>query len=185
MSQNGFYYDMTSCVQCKACQIACKDKNNLDAGICYREVNEFEIGKLPNICVYFISMSCNHCKDPICVKNCPTGAMKKRRKDGIVSVDREKCIGCRTCERKCLYGAPKYLGDKIRKMSKCDGCIDLINQGEKPVCVTACMTRSLDFGNLEEMKKRGMYNVDILGLPNPKKTKPSIVVKPKKRALKK
>lgn len=184
MSQNGFYYDMTKCIQCKSCQVACKDKNDLDIGIYYREVSEFEIGKLPDICVYHMSMSCNHCKNPTCVSKCPTGAMTKRKKDGIVMIDREKCIGCRTCERECLYGAPKYLGDKIKKVSKCNGCIDITDENEKPVCVAACMTRALDFGNLEEIKKRGMYSPDIKGLPSSKKTKPSIVIKPKKQALK-
>ena len=185
MSQKGFYFDMTSCIQCKACQVACKDKNNLEGGMAYREVDEFEIGKLPDICVYFMSMSCNHCQDAPCVESCPTGAMTKSDEYGIVFIDKDKCIGCRTCERKCPYGAPKYLGDNVMKMGKCDGCIDLVKQGKKPVCVEACVTRALEFGDLEEIKERGGYSARIRGIASPKKTRPSIVVKAKKAALKK
>ncbi len=73
MPQLGFYYDMTACIACKTCQIACKDKNNLEVGVLFRRLYTFEGGRFPNPWIYHISVSCNHCEDPRCVANCPTG----------------------------------------------------------------------------------------------------------------
>jgi anaerobic dimethyl sulfoxide reductase subunit B (iron-sulfur subunit) len=183
MAQKGFYHDMTKCIQCKSCEVACKDKNNLEGGRTYRSVQAFEQNKLPDIEVHFVSMSCNHCEKPICVEKCPTGAMAKSDVDGIVTTDESKCIACRMCEKTCPYGAPTYLGDQANKMGKCDGCKHLIHVEGKPVCVQACLTRALDFGDLDDLKKKGRFNVKIKGIENPKLTVPSFVVKAKKHAL--
>ncbi|HZK85291.1 MAG TPA: DMSO/selenate family reductase complex B subunit [Desulfosporosinus sp.] len=183
MAQLGFYYDMTVCTSCKTCQIACSDKNNLEVGTTFRKVYNFEGGKFPNPWAYHLSISCNHCADPKCVKNCPSGALYKREKDGIVMQDKEKCIGCKLCTWSCPYGAPKYI-EKEGKAGKCNMCVDLLDMGEEPACVTACQMRALQFGDIEELRKKYKGTADIKGLPDSEITHPSIVITPNKEALK-
>lgn len=189
--QLGFYIDQSRCIGCKACVIACKDKNDNDVGINFRRVYPFESGAVTvnkdgtfinNVQSYYLSIACNHCEDPGCVKGCPTGAMYKRGEDGVVLVDHDKCVGCRYCEWNCPYGAPQY-SDVIGKMTKCDTCLDLREQGEQPACVTACIMRAIDFGPIDELRKKYGNVSDVKGLPSSSITKPNIVINPHKDAV--
>ncbi|MGC7870159.1 DMSO/selenate family reductase complex B subunit [Desulfosporosinus sp. SYSU MS00001] len=183
MAQLGFYYDMTICSGCKVCQIACKDKNDLDVGIFFRKVYNFEGGKYPNPWEYNLSIACNHCAQPKCTQNCPTGALYKREKDGIVMHDRDKCIGCKLCTWSCPYGEPQYI-EKLGKVGKCTFCADLIDKGQNPACVDACQMRALQFGDIEELRKKYGNNADIKPLPDSGITHPSLTIKANKEAMK-
>ena len=152
MSQRyGFYLDTRSCTGCKACQIACKDKNSLPAGILWRRVVEIQGGEwLPrgaawftSIFAYFVSSACMHCQAPICAEVCPTKAIDQRE-DGIVLIDSQRCMGCRYCEMACPYRALQFDLDK-GVMTKCDFCFDLLDEGKSPACVSACQMRVLRF----------------------------------------
>jgi anaerobic dimethyl sulfoxide reductase subunit B (iron-sulfur subunit) len=180
MAQKGFYFDMTACSGCKACQVACNDKNNLEPGTLFRKVYTFEGGKYPNPWVYNLSISCNHCAEPKCVENCPTGAMHKR-KDGIVDHIEDRCIGCKYCLWSCPYEAPKYFEEK-GKVSKCNFCADLIDEGKNPACVDACVMRAIDFGDVDELRKKYGGTADIKVLADSSITKPSILIKPTEEA---
>lgn len=188
--QLGFYLNQERCNGCLTCQIACKDKNDLPLGQLFRRVHEVAGGGYTeidhtfkaNVFAYWISMSCNHCQDPLCVKNCPTGAMQKREEDGIVFVDQNKCIGCRYCTWSCPYSAPEYNPDK-GKTGKCDFCKDLLEQGEQPACVAACPMRALDFGTMEELQAKYGGVDRIRGLPEPDTTKPSLLINPHRDAI--
>ncbi len=182
MAQKGFHFDMTGCIGCKVCQIACKDKNDLKVGVLYRSVSTFEGGKYPSPFRYHLSMSCNHCEHPKCVANCPTGALFKRE-DGIVDHDREKCIGCKYCTWSCPYGAPQYKEDE-GKVGKCDMCKDLLAQGQNPACVDACVMRILHAGELEELKKEYKGTADLAKLPDSSITNPSVLINAKPVAKK-
>ncbi len=175
MAQFGFHFDMTSCVACKTCQIACNDKNDLKVGEIYRKVRRSEGGKYPNPWIYYLSMSCNHCEDPKCVTNCPTGASYKSAEDGRVAIDQSKCIGCQYCVWSCPYEARVYHKDS-GTVGKCDMCADLIQKGEKPACVDACFMRALHFGEIEELKKQygGVQDLEIL--PSSDITKPAVLI---------
>ena len=132
---------------------------------------------------YFVSLSCNHCTDPACVANCPTGAMQKDKETGIVWTDHDVCIGCQTCETACPYNAPK-LGEEEGYMLKCDMCRGEVAAGGKPICVTGCLMRALDFGTREEMiDKYGEGDVEVEPLP-PATTGPNLVMKPHPKAQK-
>ncbi|MDZ7741221.1 MAG: DMSO/selenate family reductase complex B subunit [Bacteroidota bacterium] len=177
--QLAFYFDSNSCSGCKACEMACRDKHDLPAGIRWRRVYEIAGGEwkqdkginIPAVIAYNISLSCNHCEDPACVHACPTTAMQKRP-DGIVFVDPEKCMGCKYCSWACPYDAPQY--DKIAGiMTKCDLCRDYIDKGKEPSCVAACPMRVLGFGELKELK---MIHAEehVYPMPDQSLTKPAL-----------
>ena len=179
MGKKGFYFDMTTCIACHACQVACRDRNNLyNVGEIYRTVTTTESGKFPNVDYYNLSIACNHCSDPACVRNCPTGATHVAD-DGTVVRDNSLCIQCASCVNSCPYGAPKILADG--SIGKCDSCKPLRDAGMKPVCVDACLMRALDFGDVDELKAK--YGDDLVqtygNLPDPKTTSPNVYMKVK------
>ena len=188
--QFAFYFDSSGCSGCKTCQIACKDKNNLDLGILWRRDYEVSSGEWTNINgiwknnikSYNISIACNHCEEPICVDVCPTTAMHKDE-NGIVRVDTKKCIGCKYCEWSCPYGAPQF-DEKNGIMSKCNLCLDYVNDDKNPSCVDACPMRVLDFGELEELKLKYGNENEFYPLPDNEKTKPGIIINAHKNIAK-
>ena len=186
--QYGFYVDQQHCIGCFTCQVACKDKNDLPVGIRWRRVREFQGGDTiiendvfkSNVFAYWLSLACNHCEIPKCAINCPTGAMYKREEDGIVLVDQDKSIGCGYCTWSCPYEAPQLSGKTV---TKCNFCIDLQAQGKNPACVDACIMRVLEYGPIDELRKKYGNVAQIKGLPDPSITKPSLVITPHKKAI--
>lgn len=193
MTQYGFYFDASKCTGCKTCMVACKDKNNLPVGMNFRRVTEFSGGNWrqdratgawhQDAFAYYLSISCNECSDPACVKVCPTKAHFKRAEDGLVLIDPKKCIGCGACLAACPYGAPQ-LNREARKMRKCDTCLDRREKGLNPVCVDACPQRALDFGPIDELRKKYGDCAAIAPLPDVSVTKPNLVIHPTKSAKK-
>ena len=183
-----FFIDTANCSGCKTCQVACKDKNNLEVGVLWRRVYEISGGDWvkdrdtwqSGVYAYHLSISCNHCREAVCLDACPTGAIS-RREDGIVTIDSKKCVGCRYCEWACPYGAPQY-DQASGVMTKCDFCLDYIDEGKAPACVAACPLRVLEFGELEELVAKHGDQSHIYPLPSPSVTKPAMVLKPHKDA---
>jgi anaerobic dimethyl sulfoxide reductase subunit B (iron-sulfur subunit) len=184
LNRHGFRLDLKSCIGCKSCQAACKDKNELPVGLLWRRVVEVSGGDwirrgstwVDNTFTYFVSLSCMHCADPICVEVCPTGAMSARP-DGIVNVDPDRCMGCRYCEMACPYGAPRLDHDR-GVMTKCDFCRDEVDRGGAPACVRACPMRVLDWGPVEEDAAREGLLTQLFPLPDAGLTNPSGVFEP-------
>ena len=183
MAKLGFYFDMRACIGCRACQIACNDKNRIEnAGILYREVQTFEAGKYPNAGMFHLSMSCNHCENPACVDKCPTGAMYIAE-DSTVQHNDAICIGCQACVSACPYGHPKYF-ENMQLVGKCDSCRSLREAGKKPACVDACIMRCLDFGPLDELiQKYGSDLVTEMHCMPESNTNPAFLVKAKSFGL--
>ena len=183
--QTGLYFDQTRCVGCNACSVACKDWHDIDPGpenwlrFGYREDGDF-----PDLVVSYTISTCFHCEDPICADACPAGAIFKRQEDGIVIVDSEKCIGREECGSKCLtacpYDAPQFGPGNNARMHKCDLCLDRRLAGKQPACVESCYTRALDSGSLDDLKAQYGDVTEAVGFSYSKRTKPSIVFKPKK-----
>jgi Fe-S-cluster-containing dehydrogenase component len=96
--------DLRKCVGCHACTIACVAENKLPPGVVYRQVVEEELGRYPNVSMRFIPRPCLQCDEPPCVPVCPVGATYKRP-DGVVSMDYDRCIGCRYCMNACPYNS--------------------------------------------------------------------------------
>jgi anaerobic dimethyl sulfoxide reductase subunit B (iron-sulfur subunit) len=181
--QIGFYVDTTRCINCKTCEVACKDFNDAAVGQRIRRVRTYEGGEFPRVFAYSLSMSCNHCEDPACLAACPTRAYTKRSSDGIVVHDPEKCIGCRYCAWVCPYGAPQY-DAKAGSVRKCNLCVDELDAGRSPVCVTSCPLRALEVGDLSELSRRAAATMDILDLPPSSMTRPASRYKVRPEALK-
>jgi len=148
--QLGFSFNFSRCTGCMSCIVACQDQNDLPGGVAFRHVIKLEKGKYPSVKFSFLSLACLHCGDAPCVMVCPTGALQRRDRDGIVIVDRDLCIGCHSCALACPFGAPQYLEDG--KMAKCDFCVARLEAGLEPACVRVCPCRALDFGPLEKLE---------------------------------
>lgn len=192
MTQLGFYIDQARCIGCDACVIACKDTKDSPENTNLRRVYSFEEGSFSedkngsftqNIQSYFLSISCNHCDNPTCIDSCPTTAIYKRKEDGVVLIDHDKCVGCKYCEWNCPYEAPQY-SKELGKMTKCDTCIDLREAGEEPVCVTSCPMRAIEFGPIDELRSKYGTASEIKGMPSSSITKPNLVINPHKHASK-
>lgn len=175
-----FYFDMTSCIGCKACQMACKDKNDLAVGTLFRHVDGYEVGSYPTPGIYYMSATCNHCGNPACVANCPTGAMYRDEEEGVVLHDDELCDGCGNCVTACPYAIPQILEDK-NIVGKCDSCIGIRKNGGQPQCVAACPMRALDFGELSDLMADHPDAVLVTELPfmPESDTVPATLVTPK------
>lgn len=177
MTQFGFYFNQAECIGCKACQVACCDRNDLAAGFALRRVDSYETGVYPTSSLYHVAAACNHCANPACVANCPTGACQKSADDGTVFRDEERCIGCGTCASACPYGHPVVLDEKMS--AKCDGCKSFRDAGLNPVCVDACVMRAIDFGDIDELRSKYPDAVnDLPCLPDSAETSPSLLVTP-------
>jgi anaerobic dimethyl sulfoxide reductase subunit B (iron-sulfur subunit) len=188
MTRLAFYFDSSACSGCKTCQVACKDKNDLPVGQVWRRIYEVTGGGWrregaawkQDVFAYNLSLSCNHCDDPICAKNCPTKAIRKRA-DGIVQIDQDSCIGCKYCSWVCPYGAPQFNPEK-GVMGKCDLCADYVDQGKNLACVDACPMRVLEFGDYDGLLEKHGEPDHVYPLPNPSITEPSIVIRAHRNA---
>lgn len=146
--QYGFWIDTIKCNGCGECASACSAANHFTeeegSNRTVQELfNHFGDGR-------FISTSCMHCSVPSCEKVCPAGAIKKRD-DGIVAVDHDRCIGCKYCYQACPFAIPRYTA---RGMVKCDCCLEAgVSAGSDPHCVQACPTKALRFGDVDELRK--------------------------------
>lgn len=150
--------DLRRCNGCQTCAIACKAEFNVRLGAFRSWVQDSERGKYPNVRRTFLPRLCNHCKHSTCSLVCPTKATYERE-DGVVMVDKEKCVGCRYCMNACPYGS-RYFNwqkdnakDKSRifgTVDKCDFCVHRVDKGLVPSCVNACPEEARIFGDIND-----------------------------------
>jgi len=187
-----FTFDESSCSGCKACQAACKDKNNLPLGVLWRRVYEVSGGKwtqtgeawTSTVFAYNLSIACNHCVYPKCAGVCPVDAYEVRP-DGIVLINTQKCIGCGYCAWACPYDAPQ-VDKSAGHLTKCNLCYDNLDAGLPPACVAACPLRCLELVEISDqgIEDRGLVLWKVPGaehpfpLPKLSRTEPHLVIKP-------
>ncbi len=146
--------DLNRCVNCKACNGACKEANDVGIGYFWTWVDRKQSDRLveengaPSHDFYYLPMQCQHCDSPACVTVCPTGASKKLD-DGTIQIDPDQCIGCEACVSACPYGV-RYLNAEKGIVQKCTLCHDRITEGELPQCVVNCVGMAKWFGDLDE-----------------------------------
>lgn len=174
MTRYGMVIDTRKCFGCQTCAMACKTSNNLPKGTFWNRVinsgdTRFDCGggEFPNVDMKFKTVSCQHCKNPSCVEVCPTGA-SYQTEEGIVLIDPELCIGCKSCMNACPYDVrvlndaePEYyldfaIGDGYEQehvgnvVEKCNFCYQRITNGGIPACMELCPGRARFWGDLDD-----------------------------------
>ena len=160
--QYGFLVDISKCVNCGKCVEACRKENGLSDDTPDRRRIECFTDSFGN--EVSISTSCMHCVDPSCLRVCPAGAIVKGDA-GIVSVNKDDCIGCKYCYQACPYEVPRYNSEG---MDKCDCCLTAgVAPGDTPYCVRACIFDALEYGPIEDLKAKAPDAVFIADANNP------------------
>lgn len=158
MSRHAIITDLNRCVGCLSCSVSCKMSNNVPVGNFWNKTlrigptPRYEGAKVPDVDLYFLTVSCQHCEHPSCVEVCPTEASHVAD-DGTVQIDKSKCIGCQFCAMACPYGV-RYLNEEERVVEKCTLCEQRITQGELPECVAGCVAMARFFGDLDAQNIR-------------------------------
>ncbi|MEA5025806.1 Tetrathionate reductase subunit B [bioreactor metagenome] len=170
----GMTIDLSRCVGCHTCSVACKMQNNVPMGMLWNRVltegNEGmdgAQGQFPNLTKSWRPIACQHCENAPCVKVCPVGATYKAE-DGRVLINYERCIGCRYCMAACPYNARVFNWEKsvrepgfnygdndvpVRKVGiveKCSMCKERTDTGLEPMCVKVCPAKARKFGDLND-----------------------------------
>ncbi len=190
MAQMAFYVNSSVCTGCKACQVACQNKNQLSASMVWRRVYNYGGGTWSDkgtyhvpegVFRYYLPATCNHCASPACFAVCPNGSIAKDGDTGAVWINQETCIGCGSCEIACPYSIP-VLNEETGLFEKCDMCRDYLSEEKLPLCVTTCSQRVFDFGDIEELRTKYPDATDAVEpLPVPS-TEPALLIKPHKDA---
>lgn len=148
----GFVIDHRRCIGCHACTVACKEENRVPLGAFRTWVKYVEKGTWPDTRRYFSVLRCNHCDAAPCVTICPTVALY-RRADGIVDLDGERCIGCKSCMQACPYDA-LYIDPDTSTAAKCHYCAHRVEVGLEPACVVVCPEQAIVAGDLDDPRSR-------------------------------
>ncbi|MEJ2640500.1 MAG: 4Fe-4S binding protein [Desulfosarcinaceae bacterium] len=136
MEKISFVIHKKDCMGCHACEVACKQEHQLGVGP--RLISVIEAG------YEFVPVYCHHCAKPPCRDACPVEAIS-RNDQGIVLIDENLCIGCRDCIEACPFGAMQF-EDKREVAVKCDLCIQRLQEGKKPACMSICPTGCIRLG---------------------------------------
>jgi formate dehydrogenase iron-sulfur subunit len=158
--------DVTRCIGCEECVLACKEENDLGPDRLrpgQQAVDGLSATRFSTILRephdHFVRQQCRHCLDPACVSACLVGAMQKTP-EGPVIYDSELCMGCRYCLMACPYGIPRYQWDEAAPLvRKCHLCYHRITDGKEPACVEACPEEALLFGDRDDLLREAHQRI--------------------------
>jgi Fe-S-cluster-containing dehydrogenase component/formate-dependent nitrite reductase membrane component NrfD len=148
MANYAFAIDLRKCIGCHACTIACKAEHAIPIGVNRCWVKTVEKGAFPQTRRFFFPVLCNQCDEAPCARICPTNALFKRR-DGIVDLHGDSCIGCRACMVACPYDQ-LFIDPNTHTAEKCNFCANRVENQLQPACVSVCPTECRIFGDLDE-----------------------------------
>lgn len=170
MKKKTMVIDLDRCIGCYSCEVSCKMENSVDLGVTYNKVLSMgPVGTFPEVEMYFLPTICQSCKDAPCVEVCPTEA-SYINEDGVILVDKTKCIGCLSCMEACPYGARSF-NKNTEVVEKCTLCAHMKGD-EKPACVKVCCAKARFVGDIDDpnseislkLKEAGAENVH--SMPN-------------------
>ena len=145
MSHYCIAVDLDKCIGCYGCEVGCKNENNIALGERWNRVIQVgPTGTFPDLEQYFLPVMCQQCENSPCTHVCPTGA-SYRNEDGVVLVDKAKCIGCKYCMMACPYGVRSW-NESEKVVEKCTLCQQL----DEPYCVTNCAVHARFYGDLDD-----------------------------------
>lgn len=164
-----FTIDLNRCINCKTCEMACNEYYGL-TNEHRRSVVTYETESNKTV---HLTISCNHCVNPVCVSICPENNFQKRG-DGIVIHRASKCQACMRCISACPFHAPK-LNPNTNRADKCNFCVDRIDEGLRPVCIENCITGAL---SMIEIKTNNIKpnEINYMDVPIVTYTRPSIFI---------
>jgi len=159
--------DTTTCIGCKACEVACLEWNDLpfretvfdntyqtmpETAWNYWNLIQFREHVRPDGTLEWLMRKdqCMHCAEPGCLEACPADGAIVQYENGIVDFQQQHCIGCQYCVAGCPFNIPKF-NPATKKMFKCTLCTDRVSQGLEPACIKACPTGCLHFGSKDDM----------------------------------
>ncbi len=148
MEKNIFVFNKNQCVGCQACSVACINENEFQHAGHWKKVYSSNKPQYPNLPLFYLSLSCNHCDEAPCMQHCPALAYYRDDHTGAVLHDADKCIGCKLCTWACPYDAPVF-NPRSGIIEKCTFCNERIGEGLKPACANLCPTGALDFARQE------------------------------------
>ncbi len=148
----GFLVDLDLCMGCKACEVACKAENNVPVNSWRLRVKYVDSGVYPEARRSFTPLRCNHCDNAPCERSCPVSALHILN-NGIVDIDKDRCIGCAACMLACPYGAI-YMDPETNTADKCTYCAHRVEAGMEPACVVACPVEANIFGDLDDPRSK-------------------------------
>jgi len=186
MTSMGIYFDQSRCTGCYTCVVACKDWHDIPAGpASFMRVRCIQHGTFPDLFAAYLALACAHCEKPPCILACPEKAILKRHGDGIVVVDRARCVGNDQCPQKCLkacpWDAPQFGAEPAAKMQKCDLCVDRLEEGRRPICEEACPMFALEVGPLDELRAKYGDIREAEGFKYFARFGPALTFKPKRQ----
>jgi tetrathionate reductase subunit B len=168
----GYAVDTTKCIGCCACMRACRAENDVPEGFFRTWIERYQIFADGSVEVdaatrddyvfeerpsgreavkaFFVPKLCNHCERSVCNQVCPVGAAYTT-KDGVVLVDKDRCVGCGYCVQACPYGS-RFIDPRTHMADKCTLCYHRITKGQLPACVLACPKGARIFGDLNDPK---------------------------------
>jgi Fe-S-cluster-containing dehydrogenase component/formate-dependent nitrite reductase membrane component NrfD len=172
MPHYGFAIDLRKCIGCHACTIACKAEHEIPIGVNRCWVKTVEKGTFPDTRRFFFPVLCNQCDEAPCARICPTSALYKRR-DGIVDLNGEACIGCRACMVACPYDQ-LFIDPNTQTAEKCNFCANRVENKLLPACVSVCPTECRIFGDMEDPESEVSRIVHSAGITTRKPEKGTI-----------
>jgi formate dehydrogenase iron-sulfur subunit len=166
--------DVSRCIGCKGCEVACKEWNELaavptsnfgsyqshrDLGPDTWLLMRFEEKEVAGDLRWYITKrACLHCEEPACLYACPAPGAIVQYTNGVVDFNQDQCIGCQYCVSACPFDIPRF-DRTTRKVYKCNLCIDRVDAGLEPACVKTCPTKAISWGPIDEMRDLGKGKV--------------------------
>jgi len=149
MAQIALMNDLARCIGCGTCEAACKLEHHLGPGQFRTRILTLTRPDDPER-LEFVKAVCQQCERPACMRACGAGAISKSARDGIVSIDHERCTGCQECVRACPYGVMSF-DPRTQHADKCTLSAERRAAGLPPACVSVCPTNAIAWGPVEQL----------------------------------